>query len=65
MEVKWYCRGGVGEYILDQVEAVINGSIRRSEFWWDMHTLGLSADEIKQVMIDFEIISQGLYNVEV
>ena len=56
MEVKWYCRGQVGEYILDQVEAVMNGSIRRSEFWWDMDALGLPADEIKQVMIDMEIV---------
>lgn len=55
-EVAWYCRGEVGEYILDQAEAVMNGAIRRSEFWWDMDALGLTPDEIKQVMIDMEIV---------
>ena len=24
-EVKWYCRGELGEYILDQVESVLMG----------------------------------------
>lgn len=52
----WYARGECGEYILRQVEAVINGAIRRSEFWWDMDALGLTPDEIKQVMIDMEIV---------
>jgi len=52
----WYARGNCGEYILTQVEAVINGTIRRSEFWWDMDSLGLTPDEIKQVMIDMEIV---------
>ena len=55
-ECPWYCRGKCGEYILTQVEAVINGMIRRDEFWWDMDALGLTPDEIKQVMIDMEIV---------
>ena len=52
MEVKWYCRGEVGEYILDQVESVFDGMIRRDEFWYKMDALGLSPDEIRDLMYD-------------
>ena len=52
----WYARGECGEYILTQVESVLDGMMRRDEFWWNMDALGLTPDEIKQVMIDMEIV---------
>ena len=51
-EVKWYCRGELGEYILDQVESVLDGSITRQAFWFKMDRQGLSADEIRDLMYD-------------
>jgi len=51
-EVKWYCRGELGEYILDQVESVLDGSITRQVFWFKMDRQGLSADEIRDLMYE-------------
>lgn len=51
-EVKWYCRGELGEYILDQVESVLDGSITRQSFWFKMDRQGLSADEIRDLMYE-------------
>ena len=56
MTTKWYERGQCGEYILVQVESVINGMTGEDEFRWDMQALGLSDDEIRQVMIDMELV---------
>ena len=55
MEVKWYCRGEVGEYILDQVESVIDGIITNDEFATKMDGLGLSAGEIRELMVEEDI----------
>jgi len=51
-EVKWYCCGELGEYILDQVESVLDGSITRQAFWFKMDRQGLSADEIRDLMYE-------------
>lgn len=55
MEVKWYCRGEVGEYILDQVESLIDGIITNQEFVSKLDRLGLSAGEIRELMVEEEI----------
>ena len=55
MEVKWYCRGEVGEYILDQVENVIDGIITNDEFVVKLERLGLSAGEIRELMVEEEM----------
>ena len=54
-EVKWYCRGEVGEYILDQVESLIDGIITNQEFVSKLDRLGLSAGEIRELMVEEEI----------
>ena len=56
MEVKWYCRGEVGEYILDQAESVIDGNITNQEFVSKMDRLGLSSSEIRELMVEEEIV---------
>ena len=54
-EVTWYCRGEVGEYILDQVESLIDGIITNQEFVSKLDRLGLSAGEIRELMVEEEI----------
>jgi len=49
-EVKWYCCGEIGEYILDQVESLIEGVINNQEFVSKLDRLGLSAGEIRELM---------------
>ena len=51
-EAKWYCHGVVGEYVLDQVESVFDGTLTRQEFWFKMDWLGLSTDEIRHLMYE-------------
>lgn len=55
-EVKWYCRGEVGEYILDQVESLIDGIITNQDFVTKLDRLGLSTGEIRELMVEEEIV---------
>jgi len=52
----WYARGNCGEYVLTQCEAVINGMMAIEEFKWDMGALGLTDEEIRQVIVDMELV---------
>ena len=50
-EVKWYCRGEIGEYICDQVDSVYDSIIDRQQFCVRMEQVGLSASEIRDLMM--------------
>ena len=52
MTTKWYERGKCGEYVLRQVEAVLDGMKPLDEFRWDMSALGLTDDEIEEMLED-------------
>ena len=48
-EVKWYCRGEVGEYVLDQVESMIDEVITKDQFIYRLSEVGLNDQEIMDV----------------
>ena len=48
-EVKWYCRGELGEYVLDTVESMIDESITKDQFIYRLSEIGLNDQEIMDV----------------
>lgn len=52
----WYCRGECGEFILSQVESVLDGMINLDQFKFELRRLGLDDDEIHHVMLDEEFV---------
>lgn len=51
-ETPWYCRGEIGEYILDQIESVIDDRMSRLQFVTKLEGLGLDAGEIRKIMLE-------------
>ena len=51
-ETPWYCFGESGEYVLDQVERVIDGWITVETFIARMDEFGLTAEEIQKEVSD-------------
>ena len=54
----WYARGRTGEQVLDAVEMMIDAETK-TDFEWGvlrLERLGLTDEEIRQVMIDMEIV---------
>lgn len=54
----WYCRGKTGEYILDQVENVINGFAEVDDFVQRMTVLGLDYKEIQTLLLTEELVEE-------
>lgn len=51
-ETPWYARGEAGEYVLDQVERVIDGNITVEQFIARMEQFGLTTEEIYKELED-------------
>lgn len=54
----WYARGRTGEQVLDAVEMMIDAETE-TDFEWGvlrLERLGLTDEEIRQVMVDMEIV---------
>ena len=54
----WYARGRTGEQVLDAVEMMIDAETE-TDFEWGvlrLERLGLTDEEIRQVMFDMEIV---------
>ncbi len=51
-EVKWYCRGAAGEYVLDVVESLADGMIDEDRFIAKLSQFGLSPQEIMDVFAE-------------
>lgn len=61
-DAKWYCKGEIGEYILDKIDLVINGWIKKPEFVRLLKDLGLSSAEVKDLIKEnFEERNGELY----
>ena len=46
---QWYSRGEVGEYVLDQVESLMDGIIDMEFFTSKLQEIGMDQQEIQQV----------------
>lgn len=46
---QWYARGEVGEYVLDQVESLLDGIIDMEFFTSKLQEIGMDQQEIQQV----------------
>lgn len=49
-DVKWYDRGRTGEYLLDQVESLLDGMITVPEFVVRCRRAGLSDEEVSELL---------------
>lgn len=47
---KWYNRGRTGEYLLDQVESLLDGFITVQEFIVRCKRAGLSDEEVSELL---------------
>ena len=54
----WYAKGELGEYVLGEIEEVINGGDRQV-FCQRMEQIGLTPAEIRELMIREEIYYYG------
>ena len=48
-EVKWYCKGVMGEYVLNVVEGAINNSINLDQFITSLRRIDMNDQEIMNV----------------
>ena len=49
-EVKWYDKGQVGEYLLDQVESLLDGMITEQQFIDKCKLAGLNDQEVYEIL---------------
>lgn len=57
-DVKWYCRGEVGEKIRNAIDAFIDDFMSKDEFASELDSIGLSLEEQN------EIIKEEIRNLE-
>lgn len=51
-DVKWYCRGEIGEYVLDLVEALRDETITKDAFIYRLRQAGLGDQEIMDLYVE-------------
>lgn len=49
-ETKWYARGETGEHVLSIVESLLDGAIHESLAVRELKFLGLSEEEVQEVL---------------
>ena len=52
--VKWYDKGETGEYLLDQVESLLDGMITEQEFINKCKLAGLNDAEVSEILSEDE-----------